>query len=109
MRSFNDVERNEPVSQQTCNTFIQNNFNLDLTSAQCINQGLEEKQLCVYASVNGFDKSHLLNISSQIMDYEENIRKKRNLLVVDLKPYYERCLGRRPDPFQGTNCNCDRN
>ena len=51
----------------------QNNFNLDLTSAQCINQGLEEKQLCVYASVNGSNKSHLLNISSQIMNYEENI------------------------------------
>ncbi|MGA9167638.1 MAG: response regulator [Nitrososphaeraceae archaeon] len=77
----------------------QNNFNLDLTSAQCINQGLEEKQLCVYASVNGFDKSHLLNISSQIMDYEENIRK-RNLLIVDLKPYYECALVGDLTPFK---------
>jgi CheY-like chemotaxis protein len=77
----------------------QNNFNLDLTSAQCINQGLEEKQLCVYASVNGFDKSHLLNISSQIMNYEENIQK-RNLLIVDLKPYYESALVGDLTPFK---------
>ena len=60
----------------------QNNFNLGLTSAQCINQGLEEKQLCVYATVNGFDASNLSNISSQVTDYEENI-ERRNLLTVD--------------------------
>jgi hypothetical protein len=77
----------------------QNNFNLDLTSTQCINQGLEEKQFCVYASVNGFDKSHLLNISSQITDYEENIRK-RNLLIVDLKPFYECALVGDLTPFK---------
>jgi CheY-like chemotaxis protein len=78
----------------------QNNFNLDLTSAQCINQGLEEKQLCVYASVNGFDTSHLSNISSQITDYEESIRK-RNLLIVDLKPFYECALIGDLTPFKG--------
>jgi hypothetical protein len=86
----------------------QNNFNLDLTSAQCINQGFEEKQLCVYASVNNFDKSHFLNISSQIMNYEENIQK-RNLLIVDLKPDYESALVGDLTLSRSSNCNCDRN
>lgn len=77
----------------------QNNYNLDLTSAKCINQGLEEKQLCVYASVNGFDASCLSNLSSQITDYEENI-EKRNLLIVDLKPFYECALMGDLTPFK---------
>ena len=54
---------------------------------------------CVYASVNGSNKSHLLNISSQIMNYEENIQK-RNLLIVDLKPYYESALIGDLTPFK---------
>jgi CheY-like chemotaxis protein len=66
----------------------QNKYNLDLTSARYINQGLKEKQLCVYASVYCSDKSHLSNITSQITDYQENI-SMRNLLIIDLKPFYE--------------------
>ena len=77
----------------------QNNFNLDLTSAKYINQELEEKQLCVYASVNGFDASHLSNISSQITNCQENI-EKRNLLIVDLKPFYECALMGDLTPFK---------
>ena len=77
----------------------QNKYNLDLTSAQYINQGLKEKQLCVYASVYCSDKSHLSNITSQITDYQENI-SMRNLLIVDLKPFYECALKGDLTPFK---------
>ena len=77
----------------------QNKYNLDLTSAQYINQGLKEKQLCVYASVHCSDKSHLSNITSQITDYQENI-SMRNLLIVDLKPFYECALKGDLTPFK---------
>jgi CheY-like chemotaxis protein len=77
----------------------QNKSNLDLTSAQYINQGLKEKQLCVYASVYCSDKSHLSNITSQITDYQENI-SMRNLLIVDLKPFYECALKGDLTPFK---------
>jgi hypothetical protein len=39
----------------------------DLATAELINQGLEENQLCVYASVDACDQSHLANISSKLM------------------------------------------
>jgi CheY-like chemotaxis protein len=77
----------------------QNKYNLDLTSAQYINQGLKEKQLCVYASVYCSDKSHLSNITSQITDYQENI-SMRNLLIIDLKPFYECALKGDLTPFK---------
>jgi CheY-like chemotaxis protein len=77
----------------------ENNTNRDLASAECINQGLKEKQLCVYASVNTHDKSQLSNISSQITGYEENIRK-RNLLLVDLKSFYDSALVGDLTPFK---------
>ena len=76
-----------------------NKSNLDLASAQYINQGLKEKQLCVYASVYCSDKSHLSNITSQITDYQKNI-KMRNLLFVDLKPFYECALKGDLTPFE---------
>jgi CheY-like chemotaxis protein len=77
----------------------QNKSNLDLALAQYINQGLEEKQLCVYASVYCSDKSRISNIISQITDYQENIRM-RNLLLVDLKPFYECALKEDLTPFK---------
>jgi CheY-like chemotaxis protein len=76
----------------------QDKFNLDLASAQYINQGLREKQLCVYASVYCSYKSHLSNITSQITDYQKNIRM-RNLLFVDLKPFYECAMKGDLTPF----------
>jgi hypothetical protein len=41
-----------------------------------INQGLKENQLCVYASVNAYDRSNLSTVSSKIKDYKENIDKR---------------------------------
>jgi hypothetical protein len=70
-----------------------NNSNRDIASINYINQGLEQKLLCIYASVNAYNTSHLAKISSQIKDYEENI-KKRNLLIVNLKPFYDSALAK---------------
>jgi CheY-like chemotaxis protein len=77
----------------------QNKSNLDLASAQYINQGLREKQLCVYASVYCSSQSHLSNITSQITDYQKNIRM-RNLLVVDLIPFYDCAVKGNLTPFE---------
>ena len=48
----------------------------DLIAAKCLNQGLKEGQLCIYASVNAYELSHLTKISSLIEDYEENLNKR---------------------------------
>jgi two-component system OmpR family response regulator len=77
-----------------------NNSERDLSSINYINRGLEEKQLCIYASVNAYDDtSHLEKICSQIKDYKENINK-RNLLIVDLKPFYDSALKGDLTPFE---------
>jgi CheY-like chemotaxis protein len=83
----------------------ENNFNRDLASIKYINQGLKEKQLCIYASVNTYDTTssssspHLTKMSAQIEDYKENINK-RNLLIVNLKPFYDSALARDLTPFE---------
>jgi len=94
MSNIMNLSRNQHVI-----LLYENNTNRDLASAECINQGLKEKQLCVYASVNTHDKSQLSNISSQITGYEENIRK-RNLLLVDLKSFYDSALVGDLTPFK---------
>jgi len=71
----------------------------NIASVNCINQGLKEKQLCVYASVDANDSSHLQKMSLQINNYNENINK-RNLLVVDLKPFYDSALAGDLTPFE---------
>ena len=76
-----------------------NNSERDLVSVKYVNLGLEEKQLCIYASMNAYDDtSYLAKISSQINDYEENINKG-NLLIVDLKPFYNSALIGDLTPF----------
>jgi len=56
-----------------------------------INLALENKQLCLYVTVNVVDTSNLSKISSGIKDYEEHINK-RNLFIVNLKPFYDSAL-----------------
>ena len=70
----------------------------NLTAAKCINQGLKGDQLCIYASVNAYDVSHLTKISSLIDSYKENV-EKRNLLIVNLKPFYNSALVGDLRPF----------
>jgi CheY-like chemotaxis protein len=71
----------------------------ELATVNYISQGLQDKQLCVYASVDAYDTSHLSKISCQIKDYEENIIK-RNLIIVNLKPFYGSALAGDLTPFE---------
>jgi hypothetical protein len=71
----------------------------NLASINYINQGLKAKQLCVYASVDATNSSHLRKISLQINNYNENINK-RNLLIVNLKPFYDSALAGDLAPFE---------
>lgn len=60
-------------------------------AARYINEGLKSGQLCVYASVGALDstsKRHTSQISSSIVDYEDNVNRD-NLVVVDFKPFFE--------------------
>jgi hypothetical protein len=68
-----------------------NNTERDSVTAELINKGLEENQLCIYASVDAYDKSHLATLRSKIKNYEKNINEK-NLLIVNLKPFYDSAL-----------------
>jgi signal transduction histidine kinase len=70
----------------------------ELASIHYINRGLREKQLCIYASIDAYNTSHLSKISRQIKDYEENIIK-RNLIILNLKPFYDSALVGDLTPF----------
>ncbi len=90
--------RNPSCRGQHVMLLYDTNSNRDLATINCINLALENKQLCIYASVNVVDTSYLSKISSRIKDYEENINK-RNLFVVNLKPFYDSALTGNLTPF----------
>ena len=73
---------------------------LILTGANKLYQSrTSTKGLCIYASVSAYDTSHLSKISCRIKNYEENI-DKRNLFIVNLKPFYESVLAGDLTPFE---------
>jgi len=70
-------------------------------AVDCINEGLRNGALCVYASVDAFDRwtrNHISRIQTRISDYKMNI-DAGNLIVVNFKPYYESALGNDIQPF----------
>jgi CheY-like chemotaxis protein len=71
----------------------------NIAAIDCINEGLESGQLCIYASVFNSDKSHLSKISSKITNYLENI-EKGNLLIIDFLPFYESAEASNLRPFK---------
>jgi CheY-like chemotaxis protein len=63
-----------------------------------INEGLKKDHFCIYASVGAYDdtsKWHYSNLSSQIENFEQNI-KQGNLMIIDFRPLFE--ATRRGDP-----------
>ncbi len=60
---------------------------LDKAISAYINEGLKRGQICIHASVSLANEGYLENFSSQITNYQENL-KNGNLIVVDLVPYY---------------------
>jgi CheY-like chemotaxis protein len=75
------------------------NSERDKAALEYINQGLRENQLCIYASVDAYDQLHLSSISSKIVGFKENI-DNRNLLIVNLKPFYDSALKGDLTPFE---------
>ena len=69
-----------------------------MSAVACINDGLKDGQFCVYASVNAYDSSHLSKLSSQIINYDQNI-EDGNLKIVNFKPHYESALKGDFTPF----------
>lgn len=64
-----------------------------------INEALSRGQLAVYATVHAKDDAHMNNISSKIINFEEN-RDQGNLLIVRLHSFYERALTGDLEPFE---------
>ena len=77
----------------------ENNSERDIATIDYINRGLQENQFCVYASVNAYDRSNLSKVLSKIKDYKENINK-RNLLIINLQPFYNSALRGDLTPFE---------
>ena len=64
-----------------------------------INDALKKGQLAVYGSVHLDDESHTCRLSSRISDYEKNI-DTGNLLVLNLRKFYEFALTGNFEPFE---------
>jgi hypothetical protein len=93
-RDINTSSRGKHVA-----LLYENNSERDNATIDYINQGLKENLLCVYASVNAYDRSNLSKVSSKIKDYKENINK-RNLLIINLRPFYNSALTGDLTPFE---------
>jgi len=79
-------------------------------AAHWINQGLEEDQLCIYASVYAFDKlniSSITNLSTKIKNYQEHV-DNNNLQIINFRPYYESALGRNLVLFENLKANLEK-
>ena len=79
-------------------------------AAHWINQGLEEEQLCIYASVYAFDRlniSSISNLSTKIKNYQEHV-DNNNLQIINFRPYYESALGRNLVLFENLKANLEK-
>ncbi len=63
-----------------------------------LNEGLKQKQFCVYASVN-LDHSVYEKISSNIIEFKYNIMSS-NFIMVDLQPYLLSTMDHDLTPFR---------
>lgn len=64
-----------------------------------INEGLKANQVCIYGTIHVRDKEYFQSLSSQILDYEENVKKGR-LLVVDFAPFYVAAMTSDLAPYE---------
>lgn len=71
----------------------------DLAAINYMNFGLAKNYLCVYASVNANNTVLPSKLCFKIKDYKENINKV-NLIVTNLKPFYEAALSGDLMPFE---------
>lgn len=94
MRDFDNNDNNNPLSNEHVMLLYEekskrNNFIIDI-----FNEGLKNGCLCIYASVdldNSKGISLIDNLSSKVINYEENIQNE-NFQFINFKPYYESAL-----------------
>jgi len=70
-------------------------------AAHFINEGLKNRQFCIYASVYAFDTHSKLgssNLASKITDYDRNVNEG-NLMLLDFKPFYDAAVASNLSPF----------
>jgi len=79
-------------------------------AAHWINQGLDDEQLCIYASVFAFDQLHISNMANlftKIENYQSHI-DNNNLQIINFKPYYESALRGNLLPFENLKDNLEK-
>lgn len=70
-------------------------------AAYFINEGLKNRQFCIYASVHAFDTDSKLgssNLASKITDYDQNVNEG-NFMLLDFKPFYDAAITSNLYPF----------
>jgi CheY-like chemotaxis protein len=78
-------------------------------AAYWINRGLEDGQICIYASVHALEQSHMLGVeklSDRIKHCKENIGNK-NLQIINFRPYVESALNDNLSPFEELKNNLE--
>jgi CheY-like chemotaxis protein len=78
-------------------------------AAYWMNRGLEDGQICIYASVHALDQSHMMGIerlSDRIKNCKENIGNK-NLQIINFRPYVESALNGNLFPFEELKNNLE--
>ena len=78
-------------------------------AAYWINRGLEDGQICIYASVHALDQPHPLGIeklSDRINNCKESIGNK-NLQIINFRPYMESALDGSLFPFEELRNNLE--
>jgi len=79
-------------------------------AAHWINKGLENEQLCIYASVYAFDQLHISNMENlftKIENYQSHI-DNNNLQIINFRPYYESALRGNLLPFENLKANLEK-
>jgi len=76
----------------------QNKNKLTDLVASFFNEGLQQNQLCIYASAAS-GGGILPELSLKIKDYEQNVQNE-NLIIVDLKPFYFSTMNHDLAPFE---------
>jgi CheY-like chemotaxis protein len=79
-------------------------------AAHWINQGLEDEQLCIYASVYAYNQLHvssIANLFTKIENYQSHI-DNNNFQIINFKPYYESALTGNLVPFENLKANLEK-
>jgi hypothetical protein len=94
---YEDVIENPPSNGHIAVLYDSNNGR-DKLATDYINEGLKRKQLCVYASLQCHSDSHLREIKSKIIDFDNNVRDG-NLIIIDLSTHYVAAMTNDLNPF----------